>query len=253
MAEIFHYTKEKNRMLLNRIAPLIETDGSVMTYKGEYVFIENFDLFLFLEENILFYQSLNAMELGDEDIFSVIRLHVLEKNTDTKQNKKRQEKQPNEMGEKEEKQEVLVKLIPYADFKTLLHRETEFTEEEQNSVALYFGFFADLIYYEDYLLPPLVSLLQDYRLFCEQLELKESMNEDLTIHEMEAIKQLRKAIDNKAINRPTESTKENIQKLVHKIPESYLDSAGSSGAILVIILVILVVVLLAGITLSLIA
>lgn len=418
MADLLHYTQEKNKMLLNRIAPHIDTDGKIMTYNRESVSIEHMDLFLFFESNALFYQSVNAIELNEYDIFSIIRVHALKEedyvsNTFNQDhlNQKEQTNQEqleqiknnnpvmknvtifyrNNQGileeyfnvvdsngvdhvfyndkqidfmhiyqelernyggsftlsllirelskkledvplessidilnrsfdggvfrsqieieekkyrdiftkkvlanekhgitiisdtldftnhqvitydteikgnvvrnyhsgflDKEENQEVIVKLIPYSDFKNLLKRETEYTEKERNSVELYFNFFEDLIYYEDYLLLELTSLLQDYRLFCENLELQVSEENTLTIHEQEACDRLKRAMENKGIHRPIDNKEENnnMQRFVPKLPDHYLDSTGSSGAILVILAVLLIVFLLAGITLSLIS
>ncbi len=275
MAELISLQVQKNKLLLNRIAPELITDGNTLQYDNQIISIANLDLFFLLQSNPLFYQCVNMQELQIKDIFSIIKIHALrngiqmeqsltlEDENNNKQQELIQQKNPHTENDsifysqngtlKEE--DSLIELIPYTDFKKLVRKKTEYTEKENNAVQLYFCFIDDLIYYEDYLIPDLVLFLNDYRQFCETLALSQNEKIERNPHEKEACSRLLQAIENKAIHRNTskEETKDNVKKLIQRLPEDYLGNTGSSGTLFVVLLVILIVVILASITLAFIA
>mgnify|MGYP003294878788 CR=1 FL=1 len=64
---------------------------------------------------------------------------------------------------KKDKIEVAALLISTQEFYDLLNSPEELTEEQRKSVDLYYGYFGDLILYEDYLLPELKQILEEIR------------------------------------------------------------------------------------------
>ena len=77
MAELISLQVQKNKLLLNRIAPELITDGNTLQYDNQIISIANLDLFFLLQSNPLFYQCVNMQELQIKDIFSIIKIHAL--------------------------------------------------------------------------------------------------------------------------------------------------------------------------------
>ena len=79
-------------------------------------------------------------------------------------------KQVDEVYDKEQDEEVVALLINTQEFYDLINSPKLLTEEERNSVNLYYGYLGDLMMYEDYLVPELRKMLQDFKDFVYELQ-----------------------------------------------------------------------------------
>ena len=80
-------------------------------------------------------------------------------------------KQVDEVYDKEQdEEEVVALLINTQEFYDLINSPKLLTEEERNSVNLYYGYLGDLMMYEDYLVPELRKMLQDFKDFVYELQ-----------------------------------------------------------------------------------
>ncbi len=75
----------------------------------------------------------------------------------------------NEIFEKDE-EEIEALLIQTQEFYDLLNSPEQLTEEQRRSVDLYYAYLGDLLMYEDYLVPELRKMLQDFRAYVYELE-----------------------------------------------------------------------------------
>ena len=75
----------------------------------------------------------------------------------------------NEIFEKDE-EEIKAILLTTQEFYDLLNSPEALSEKEIESVDLYYGYLGDLIIYEDYLVPELRKMLQDFRAYVFELE-----------------------------------------------------------------------------------
>ena len=79
--------------------------------------------------------------------------------------------QVDEVYDKEQdEEEVVALLINTQEFYDLINSPRLLTEEERNSVNLYYGYLGDLMMYEDYLVPELRKMLQDFKDFVYELQ-----------------------------------------------------------------------------------
>ena len=87
------------------------------------------------------------------------------------------------------------KFITLEEFYNLLESKYEWTDQQRKNVENYFGFFADLVLYQDYLTIELKQLLDDYIKYFEKLEMKE--NYTFTEHQEKARESLSNAFEHK--------------------------------------------------------
>lgn len=156
---------------------------------------------------------------------------------------------------KKEQEEVEAILIPTQEFYDLLNSPYPLTEEQRKSVDLYYGYFGDLILYEDYLLPELRSILNDFVGYVYELQYGDH---EFAINEkqQEAIDKLNEMRLNHAAgpeNLEQTKVKEAEKKLIKMISvDNYRDNAGSISTMQVVALIIGISIILTAITLYLI-
>lgn len=75
--------------------------------------------------------------------------------------------------QEEEEEEVVAVLLATQEFYALLNSSEDLTEEQRKKVDLYYGYLGDLILYEDYLLPELRDILNQFRAYVYHLEYDE--------------------------------------------------------------------------------
>ncbi|MBR6133713.1 MAG: hypothetical protein IKQ29_03225 [Bacilli bacterium] len=151
--------------------------------------------------------------------------------------------------EKKDKEDSTVELIPFERFKELINNATPWDSFEKQSVELYYGYFGDLIRYEEYLLPELANLLAQFRYFVFELESLRSEGNELNEHQEEVVNKLRELEEKKELVNVDDYNKsmENVQKLVLKMPDNSQREAGSisiSNALLVIAIITLILTIL---------
>lgn len=158
--------------------------------------------------------------------------------------------------EKDE-EEVVAVLISSREFYELLDSPEELTEEQRKSVDLYYAYLGDLILYEDYLLPELKQILNDFRGYVYELqygELAEDQIRQINDKQQEAIKKA-EAMELAAVNidqneLTDEKAKESVKKLEKVAPvNNYSDNTGSISTLQVLAVIIGVSIILTAITL----
>lgn len=164
----------------------------------------------------------------------------------------------NEVFEKdEEKIEAL--LIQTQEFYDLLNSPEQLTEEQRNSVNLYYGYLGDLIIYEDYLVPELRKMLLDFRAYVYELQygdvhvpLNEKQREAITkLEEMEQVEELDQ--DNLSPDKVEDSVKklQRIRPVDNYGQQQDEDNAGMISTVQVIAFIIGIAIILTAITLYL--
>lgn len=164
----------------------------------------------------------------------------------------------NEVFEKdEEKIEAL--LIQTQEFYDLLNSPEQLTEEQRNSVNLYYGYLGDLIIYEDYLVPELRKMLLDFRAYVYELQygdvhvpLNEKQREAITkLEEMEQVEELDQ--DNLSLDKVEDSVKklQRIRPVDNYGQQQDEDNAGMISTVQVIAFIIGIAIILTAITLYL--
>ena len=164
----------------------------------------------------------------------------------------------NEVFEKdEEKIEAL--LIQTQEFYDLLNSPEQLTEEQRNSVNLYYGYLGDLIIYEDYLVPELRKMLLDFRAYVYELQygdvhvpLNEKQREAITkLEEMEQVDELDQ--DNLSPDKVEDSVKklQRIRPVDNYGQQQDEDNAGMISTVQVIAFIIGIAIILTAITLYL--
>lgn len=164
----------------------------------------------------------------------------------------------NEVFEKDdEKIEAL--LIQTQEFYDLLNSPEQLTEEQRNSVNLYYGYLGDLIIYEDYLVPELRKMLLDFRAYVYELQygdvhvpLNEKQREAITkLEEMEQVEELDQ--DNLSPDKVEDSVKklQRIRPVDNYGQQQDEDNAGMISTVQVIAFIIGIAIILTAITLYL--
>ena len=134
-----------------------------------------------------------------------------------------------------------IDLIPFEEFKELINSSAPWDKQQEDSVELYYGYFGDLIRYEDYLLPELQQLLAQFRYFVFELESIQSEGNRLNEHQEKTVEKLRELEEKKDLVKNDDYTKvmNDVQKLVLKMPTNNRDSGHLSvGTALIIIIAI---------------
>ena len=150
----------------------------------------------------------------------------------------------------EEKQDEVIQLIPFEDFKKLYDASyvTDFTPEEKKNVELYYAFFGDLILYEDYLLPELREILGKLRAFVTEVEINLESAENATKRQRELIDkraELEEKGKNNAISNDLGKEQEYVKKLLMQKP----DETGSVGTLQVLMFIVIIIAILSLISL----
>lgn len=157
---------------------------------------------------------------------------------------------------KQDKEEVKAILIAPEVFYRLLNSGIELSSEDRRNVDLYYAYLGDLILYEDYLLPTLRTILEQFRKYVFDLEYN---NEGREINQLqqEAINKNKEMEESKALSNnemSLEKKEEKVKKLelIRRNTNNDLDEAGSISTIQVIALVVGIAIILTAITLYLI-
>ena len=154
--------------------------------------------------------------------------------------------------EKMDKDEETITLIPFEEFKRLINSPAAWDQYEKEEVELYYGYFADLIRYEDYLLPPLAKLLAEFRYFVFELQNLHTEAIKLNEHQEELVKKVEEFEKNKELIKIDDynNVMDDVRKLTLKMPTYNKEQdreAGSisvGGALLVIAIITLVLTIL---------
>ena len=163
-----------------------------------------------------------------------------------------------EILKEKEQEKIEALLIKTQEFYDLLNSPEQLTEEQRNSVNLYYGYLGDLIIYEDYLVPELRKMLQDFRAYVYELQygdvhipLNEKQREAITkLDTMEQVDELSK--DNLSPDKVEDSVKK-LQRIrpVDNYNRQNDDNAGMVSTIQVIAFIIGIAIILTAITLYL--
>ena len=164
----------------------------------------------------------------------------------------------NEVFEKD-KEQIEALLIQTQEFYDLLNSPEQLTEEQRNSVNLYYGYLGDLIIYEDYLVPELRKMLLDFKAYVYELQygdvhvpLNEKQREAITkLEEMQQVDELSQ--DNLSPDKIDDSVKklQRIRPLDNYNRQDNEDNAGMISTVQVIAFIIGIAIILTAITLYL--
>lgn len=159
---------------------------------------------------------------------------------------------------KKDEEEVKALLLMTQEFYDLLNSPEQLTDEQRNSVNLYYGYLGDLIIYEDYLVPELRKMLHDFKAYVFELQygdvhvpLNEKQREAITkLEEMEQIEELEQ--DNLSPEKIDDSVKK-LQRIkpVDNYNNQNEDNAGIVSTIQVIAFIIGISIILTAVTLYL--
>jgi hypothetical protein len=157
-----------------------------------------------------------------------------------------------------DKVEVAALLISTQEFYDLLNSPEALTEEQRKSVDLYYGYFGDLILYEDYLLPELKQILNDYRRYVYELqfgEVPEGQERMINNKQQEAVDKSyeleQKAAEIQQEELTEEKVKDGVKKLELMRPVNNYGNTGSISIIQVLAIIIGVSIILTAVTLYL--
>jgi hypothetical protein len=163
----------------------------------------------------------------------------------------------NQVFEKDE-ENIEALLIKTKEFYDLLNSPEQLTEEQRNSVNLYYGYLGDLIIYEDYLVPELRKMLNDFRAYVFELQygdvhvpLNEKQREAIDkLEEMQQVEALEQ--DNLSPDKIDDSVKK-LQRIrpVDNYNRQDEDNAGMVSTVQVIAFIIGIAIILTAITLYL--
>ena len=135
---------------------------------------------------------------------------------------------------------------------------SELTEEQRKSVELYYGYLGDLILYEDYLLPELKQILNDYRRYVYELqfgEVPEGQERMINNKQQEAVDKSyeleQKAAEIQQEELTEEKVKDGVKKLELMRPVNNYGNTGSISIIQVLAIIIGVSIILTAVTLYL--
>lgn len=161
---------------------------------------------------------------------------------------------------KKDEEEVAALLISTQEFYDLLNSSEELTEEQRKSVDLYYAYFGDLVLYEDYLLPELKEILNDFRGYVYNLqygEIPEDQERHINDKQQEAIDKSIAMEEKVATINQEELTEDKIKDGVKKLEllkpvNDYNNNTGSVSVIQVLAFIIGISIILTAVTLYLI-
>ena len=169
-----------------------------------------------------------------------------------------EENTESEVFEKDE-EEVVALLISSQEFYDLLNSNDELTEEQRKSIDLYYAYLGDLVLYEDYLLPELKQILNQFRSYVYELqygEVAEDSLKQINKKQQEAIDKSIAMEEKAALTNQEELTEDKIKDSVKKLelvkPVNNYENAGSVSVVQVLAFIIGVSIILTAITLYLI-
>ncbi len=161
----------------------------------------------------------------------------------------------------EDKEEELIPLISSQEFYNLLSRSEKLSGKEKEDIDTYYAFLGDLMLYEEYLLPELMQVLNTFRSYVLDLNVKlDKAEEELTVNqkacankaeelEEKAVK-LRDNVVNDELDYESTVQKNNERTL--KLERRYKDAnAAFVSTFAIMVCIIIVVIILTIITLSL--
>lgn len=149
------------------------------------------------------------------------------------------------------KKETVARLISEEEFYGLLNSSEDLTEEQRKNVDLYYAYLGDLMIYEDYLLPELKSMLNNFRGYVYNLEYGENEGRELNQKQEEAVQKSKELAEKKSLvneKEVLEKAEDNVKRL-----ELIRDTSntGSISTIQVIAFIVGVAIILTAITLYL--
>lgn len=165
--------------------------------------------------------------------------------------------------EQEQEEEVVVALLSTQEFYDLLNSNADLTEEQRKKVDWYYGYLGDLILYEDYLLPELRDILNQFRAYVFHLEYEEPA-EKINAKQQEAIDKNHSMEEQKAITvdaSDPSKTDAHVKKLQllkpdntgsSLSPDEDIDNQGSISTLQVIAFIVGIAIILTAVTLYLI-
>ena len=161
---------------------------------------------------------------------------------------------------KKDEEEVAELLISTQELYDLLNSSEELTEEQRKSVDLYYAYFGDLVLYEDYLLPELKEILNDFRGYVYNLqygEIPEDQERHINDKQQEAIDKSIAMEEKVATITQEELTEDKIKDGVKKLEllkpvNDYNNNTGSVSVLQVLAFIIGISIILTAITLYLI-
>lgn len=148
--------------------------------------------------------------------------------------------------------QTMARLISSQEFYALLNSGEALTEKQRQDVDLYYAYLGDLIIYEDYLVPELRNMLNEFRAYVYDLEYGERENE-INEKQQEAVNKNRELEEKKALNNETETlenAKDNTKRL--ELIRENSSSTGSVSTIQVIAFIVGIAIILTAVTLYLI-
>ena len=158
-------------------------------------------------------------------------------------------------------EEEIVNLISLDEFIRLVNSNQELSPNQQEDLRTYYAFLGDLMTYEEYLLPELMEVLNTFRAFILDLNVKlENGEEALTINQEDALRKSEeletKALQahDKVVNNELdfEKTAERNYQRSLKLERKYQSSSeGFISTFAIISIIVIVVIIMTIITLAL--
>ncbi len=152
---------------------------------------------------------------------------------------------------KDNEEEVVERLISEEEFYRLLNSEVDLSEEERNSVNLFYGYLGDLVLYEAYLLPELMNILNRFRAYVYGLQYEREDETELNNKQQEAIDKANEFEQNKnqvELDKDPTKVKEEVQKLTLKYDNMSAENKGVISVLLVLSIIIIVSIIVMIIT-----
>lgn len=152
-----------------------------------------------------------------------------------------------------QEKEVTARLLTHDEFAALINSPSNLSETERRDVDLYYAYIGDLIIYEDYLLPELQNMLNQFRSLVYEMEYSDSEKE-LNEKQQELIDKNKELEEKKAQNFNSETIEQinNEVKRLQLVKESNGTSTGAISTLQVIALIVGISIILTAITLYLI-
>lgn len=152
-----------------------------------------------------------------------------------------------------QEKEVTARLLTHDEFAALINSPSNLSETERRDVNLYYAYIGDLIIYEDYLLPELQNMLNQFRSLVYEMEYSDSEKE-LNEKQQELIDKNKELEEKKAQNFNSETIEQinNEVKRLQLVKESNGTSTGAISTLQVIAFIVGISIILTAITLYLI-
>lgn len=229
----------------------LSLEGKDLIYKNERIDISNFNINDLLTSETSFSSSLSV--LAPEDIFKIIRLHVLKANEALVKGFMNEEEKIASVGEeKNQEPKEETRLLSSEQFAILINSPTNLSEQERKDVNLYYAHISDLIVYEDYLLPETKQDLNQFRSLVFETKYGNS-EKPLNEKQQELILKNQEFEEKKALN-DTEETRKQTNSDVKRLQliKENENNTGTISTLQVIAFVVGVSIILTAITLYLI-